>query len=174
MSTIICMGVSGVGKSSVGQALADQLGGRFLDADDLHPAANRRKMEQGIPLDDADRAGWLAALHREISAYHGQRRAGEAAQAPLVVACSALKERYRVQLCAGLSDIIFVYLKAPFEVVKARLAGRRGHFMPLSLLESQFAALEGPSSDAALIVDARLPIDLIVEHIMGALRGAAK
>lgn len=162
MPIVICMGVSGVGKSTIGRALATRFGGVFLDADDFHPAANKWKMEQGIPLMDADRWGWLDALNQALV-----RRAQGAA--PVFLACSALKESYRERLAVGLHAVSFVFLKAPPDAVRERLAGRAGHFMPASLLDSQFATLEEPGPGSALVVDARAPVGEIVDHVAGAL-----
>lgn len=162
VSIVICMGVSGVGKSTIGRALATRMGGVFLDADDFHPAANKWKMEQGIPLQDADRWGWLDALNQALV-----RRAQEGAA--VILACSALKKSYRERLVAGLPKVSFVFLKAPPDVVRERLAGRAGHFMPASLLDSQFAALEEPGPGSALVVDARAPVGEIVDQITTAL-----
>ncbi len=130
---VVVMGPSGLGKSLIGEALAARLGWSFLEGDDLHPPENRAKMTRGLPLDDADRAPWLAAIRDRIS---------EAAAPGLVVACSALKRRYRDVLREARAEVRFLELKADPAVVAARLAARRGHFMPPSLLASQFAALE--------------------------------
>lgn len=162
MSIVVCMGVSGVGKSTIGRALATRTGGIFLDADDFHPAANKWKMEQGVPLQDADRWGWLDALNQALL-----RRAQEGV--PLILACSALKKSYRERLVAGLRDVSFVYLKAPPDTVRERLSGRAGHFMPATLLDSQFATLEEPGSGSALVVDARAPVGEIVDQVTAAL-----
>lgn len=168
MPVVVCMGVSGVGKTTVAQALAGRLGGTFLDADDFHPAGNKRKMAQGIPLDDADREGWLATLNHEL------RRRTQAAAPPVFLACSALKRTYRARLCQDLHDrCTFVYLKAPYEAVRARLAARTGHFMPPSLLASQFAALEEPEPGTALIADAQEPLPALLDRVTAALHASA-
>lgn len=135
---VIIMGVSGSGKTTVGRALAQRLGWPFYDGDDLHPAANVAKMAAGIPLDDADRAGWLAALATIIAGGVARGEGG-------VVACSALKARYRAVLCAPTAgQVEFVYLRGSYEVILARMQRRTGHFMPPRLLRSQFDALEEP------------------------------
>jgi carbohydrate kinase (thermoresistant glucokinase family) len=129
---VIAMGVSGSGKSTVGALLAEQLGGEFLDGDDLHPAANVEKMAAGIPLDDQDREPWL----REI----GARMA--AATGTMVIGCSALKRSYRDIIRAAAPDTAFVHMRGSRELLAERMAARPGHFMPLSLLDSQLATLE--------------------------------
>src|SRR5579884_1235439 len=129
---VVVMGVSGAGKTTVGRALAAALGWPFVDADDLHPAANVEKMRRGQPLDDADRAPWLAAVASTIRSM----RDG-------VVACSALKRAYR-DLLRVRDDVRFVYLAVDEKVLAARLAARQGHYMPPSLLPSQLATLEPP------------------------------
>jgi len=133
------MGASGAGKSVFGAAWAARFGARFLDADDLHPAANREKMEAGIPLDDADRTPWLDTVAAWIAA---RQTAGDAC----VVACSALRRRYRDRLRATLSGLGFVYLAVPPLELARRMRTRR-HFMPPALLDSQLAALEPPAAD---------------------------
>lgn len=136
----VVMGVAGSGKSVIGAALARALGMPFLDADDLHPADNVARMRAGIPLTDADRAGWLDAIAVRLSA---ATRAG----AGLVVACSALKRAYRDRLRAGAPTVRFVFLRGDRELIAARLGQRRGHFMPPALLDSQLATLEEPDAD---------------------------
>jgi gluconokinase/shikimate kinase len=139
------MGVSGSGKSSVAALLAGRLGWPFAEGDDMHPAANIAKMAAGHPLDDADREPWLA----RVAAWIQQRRA---AAEPGIVTCSALKRRYRDALRGP--GVVFVYLAAPQERIAQRLVARHGHFMPASLLDSQFAALEPPGPDEnAITVD---------------------
>ena len=149
---IVLMGVTGSGKTTVGRELARELGWRFYDADDFHPAANVEKMSRGIPLDDRDREPWLDALRELVSVCLAR---GESA----VLACSALKERYREYLLVD-DDVKLVYLKGDEEVIRERLANRQGHFMKASLLDSQFAALEEP--ERALRVDvASTPKEII-------------
>lgn len=155
MSAVVVMGVSGSGKSTVGLALAEKCGGMFLDADDFHPQANIDKMKRGEPLDDDDRAPWLARLATLLS---------ESSEKPIFLACSALKARYREILRAGRSDVHFVHLSGTPEVIRARLRGRPGHFMPESLIDSQFAALETPPD--ALAVDIDQPVEAIVFTII--------
>lgn len=142
---LVVMGVSGAGKTRFGRALAAAIEWDFADADDYHPPANIAKMRAGRPLDDSDREPWLAALRAEIDRRAGQGR-------PLVLACSALKQRYRAVLEGGApTRVRFIHLDGPPELIAARLADRAGHYMPPSLLSSQLAALEPPGD--ALRVD---------------------
>jgi len=141
----VVMGVSGAGKTAVGEALARELGWRFIDADDYHPEANIAKMAAGEPLEDDDRWPWLDRLNAVMK---------EEKQA--VVACSALKERYRQRLARGIEQIEWVWLKGDFELIHSRLLKRRHRYMPASLLESQFAALEPPAHAIAVEVSADL------------------
>ena len=140
-AAIIVMGVSGSGKSTIGALLAEALGWPFADADGFHPAANVAKMAAGQPLTDADRWPWLDAIAAHIGA---SRTAGQ----PVVVACSALRRAYRERLRAGHGDLIFLHLAGAPEVIATRQAARQGHFMPPSLMASQFATLEDPAAEA--------------------------
>jgi gluconokinase len=144
-AVIIVMGVSGSGKSTVGALLAGRLDWEYRDADDFHPPANVGKMRRGMPLDDEDRKPWLAAIAAWIDAKRASGGHG-------VVTCSALKRRYRDQLIGWRDNIGLVYLKGDFDLVARRLSARLGHFMPASLLQSQFAALEEPGPDERPIV----------------------
>lgn len=135
---VVVMGVSGSGKSTVGRALAERLGVAFADADDFHPPANVAKMRAGEPLDDADRAPWLDAVAGWI-ADRGDRGG--------VMSCSALKHRYRDRLRRADPGLFFVHLDGSAELIASRLAVRRGHFMPATLLASQLRALERLSAD---------------------------
>ena len=162
MSTVfIIMGVSGSGKSTVGSRLAAELGAPFYDGDDFHPPQNVAKMAQGLPLNDADRSPWLARL-RDLIAQHLAR--GESA----VVACSALKASYREQLGQGTPGVRLVYLHGSPELLRARMAARQGHFMKAQMLESQFATLEPPSAQEALILSAEKGVADLVEQIRSA------
>jgi len=152
---IIIMGVAGSGKSTVGKLLADELGCHFYEGDDLHPRANVKKMAQGIPLDDKDRAPWLEAIRKII---RGALDRHENA----VIACSALKNSYRDILRLS-EDVAFVYLKGDFALFQQRLAGRSGHFMNPNLLGSQFETLEEPKD--ALQIDASLSPEEIARQI---------
>ena len=156
------MGVSGCGKSTIGRRLAKSLAWTFRDADSFHPDANIEKMSRGIPLDDADRGPWLAAIAAWID---GHRSAGTHA----VVSCSALRRRYRDIVVGGRPDVGLVYLRGTFAVINDRLSRRKGHFMPPALLKSQFDALEEPAAEeCALTVSVRMPPKRIVERICDA------
>ena len=139
-TTAVVMGVSGSGKTTVARALADRQGWRFAEGDDFHPPANVAKMAAGHPLDDSDRTPWLAALADWIGA---RERAGESS----VLTCSALKRAYRDRLRAGHPSVLFLHVDVPVEVLRERLAQRRGHYMPASLLDSQLATLEPLAAD---------------------------
>ena len=152
---VLLMGVSGVGKTTVGTMLAAQLGWEFADGDDYHPAANVEKMRNGIPLTDADREPWLESLRSLIAAWIA---AGKSA----ILACSALKQAYRDRLMVGAS-VRVVYLKADRELLRERLLLRRGHYMKEGMLESQIATLEEPED--AVVVDARSSVEEIVREI---------
>jgi len=154
------MGVEGSGKTTVGKSLAQELGWRFVDADDFHSALNKEKMSRGIPLDDADRGPWLRAIHNFVA---GQVEEGQ----NLVLACSALKQSYREQLGKGL-EMKVVYLKGSFELFYSRLQKRQAHFARESLLASQFESLEEPAD--AITIDAAFPETEIVRQIKSALR----
>ena len=134
---VVLMGVSGVGKTTLGEALARELGWRFLDADDYHPPQNVAKMAAGTPLDDADRLPWLARLNEELLKV--QSEGGSA-----VFACSALKASYRERLTRGVRAWKLVYLYGDFELIHSRLRQRRHRYMPATLLQSQFETLEPP------------------------------
>jgi gluconokinase len=147
------MGVSGCGKSTVGAALAERLDVPFADADDLHPQANIAKMTAGHPLDDDDRRAWLDAVGQWLAA-HGDGG---------VISCSALKRDYRDRLRGHCPSTVFLYLSGSPEVIAARQATRKGHFMPTSLLRSQFEALEPLRPDErGVVVDVDQPVDVIV------------
>lgn len=157
---VVLMGVAGSGKTTIGRLLAGELGWKFYDADDFHPAHNVEKMERGVPLDDADRGPWLEALGRLVRESLAR---GESA----VLACSALKEEYRRHLHADDPRVRVVYLKGDYDLIKERLGERRGHFMKPELLDSQFAALEEPRR--ALHVDISRPPQEIVGEIRSRL-----
>ena len=157
---IIVMGVSGVGKSTVGQALAAALHCPFIEGDDHHSPANIAKMTQGRPLNDADRLPWLEALNQAM-------RNALAETEHVVLACSALKHAYRDRLTRNLSSqVLWVHLAADFSTIATRMQGRK-HFMPPSLLQSQFDTLEPPAD--ALVIDATQPTEVIVDAILARL-----
>ena len=135
--TIIVMGVCGCGKTLIGTQIAERLGGVFEDADHFHSAANKTKMNQGIPLTDEDRWPWYATLRARIEEMRGKTPV-------YVLACSALKAVYREKLRAGdeASDLVFVHLHGSHELIFSRMSARQGHYMPVTLLDSQFAILE--------------------------------
>ncbi|PRX96542.1 gluconokinase [Allonocardiopsis opalescens] len=154
---IVVMGVSGAGKTSVGERLAAALGGGFVDADDLHPAENIRKMSAGIPLDDADRRPWLDRVAAKL-------RERSASGATTVIACSALRRGYRDRIRRGAGvPVFFVHLDGTEETIAERLSGRAGHFMPMSLLVTQLRTLEALEPDeAGITVDIRGTVEAIV------------
>lgn len=162
---MVLMGVAGCGKSSVGAALAAHIGASYADGDDLHPPANIAKMTRGDPLTDADRWPWLAAVGQALAG--GDHR---------IIGCSALKRRYRDKITAAAGGpVTFIHLAGSHALIKTRMAARTGHFMPPSLLVSQFAALEppGPQEDAVQ-VDIDQSVPQIVAEIVARLaqRGA--
>jgi carbohydrate kinase (thermoresistant glucokinase family) len=162
IAAIVVMGVAGAGKSTVGQALAARLGCAFRDADSFHPPANIAKMSEGVPLSDEDRWPWLDAIAAWIAELRAAGMLG-------VVTCSALKRRYRDVLMRG-GQVRLVYLKGDMALIGGRLAARKGHFMPTALLQSQFDALEEPTTDEAPItVSVEGPPDEIVTRIVDAL-----
>ena len=143
---ILIMGVSGSGKTTIGEGLASELNWKFKDADEFHSAANIEKMRQGIPLNDDDRRPWLQALRQAID---------EALQTNtnLILACSALKAAYRQVLGEPSAQVKFVYLKGSFELIEQRLQQRQGHYMKADLLRTQFDALEEPTDAIAVEID---------------------
>ena len=153
----IVMGVSGCGKTSVGQLLARSLGWDFYDADNFHPPENVSNMASGIPLTDSDRAPWLASLHDLISSSLEADRPG-------VLACSALKERYRRQLMDDNKGVQLVHLKGSYDLIWSRMEKRTDHYMKPHMLKSQFEALEEPVD--ALTIDIALSIDEMVQIIL--------
>ena len=162
-AVIVVMGVSGSGKTTIANALARQLGWEFEDADWFHPAANVEKMHSGVALTDEDRRPWLAAIARWIDATRAAGRHG-------IVTCSALKRRYRAILIGDRADVRLVYLKGDAALIERRIATRHEHFMPASLLASQFEALEEPGPDEHPITVSIEPSPReIVAHIIAAL-----
>ena len=164
---VVTMGVCGSGKTTVGERLAERLGVAFRDADEFHPPANVEKMSAGVPLGDDDRLPWLDAVGAAIRDTDPAR--------PVVVSCSALKRSYRerIKAIAG-RPVDFVFLTGSRDTLRRRMDGRKGHFMPASLLDSQLATLEPPGPDErATAVSIEPPVDEIVETVLGALAGAA-
>lgn len=157
---VVVMGVTGVGKTTVGMLIAQRLGALFVDADDFHPPENVAKMRAGIPLDDVDREPWLAALNARL-------RAAAAQGAPLVLACSALKAAYREQLRDNLPALRFVHLVGARELIAGRLGARTGHYMNPALLDSQIATLETP--DDVLTLDIGTTPEALAEAACAAL-----
>lgn len=156
----VVMGVSGCGKSEFGQRLAQALGVRFLEGDAYHSPANVAKMAAGIPLDDADRADWLRALQAAIAEAH-------AGGAGFVLACSALKRRYRDVLRDGALDLRFAHLSGPRDLIAERMLARTAHYMPASLLDSQLRDLEPLQPDErGVLLDIRKPLAVLTDDIL--------
>lgn len=156
------MGVAGCGKSTVGRAVAKEFSVDYLEGDDLHPAENISKMSRGEPLDDNDRWPWLELVGQALGA------SGK----PAFIGCSALRRAYRDRLreCAG-SDIGFVHLVASIEVIAGRMGKREGHFMPLALLDSQFATLEPLETDeTGCLIDINQALDGVVQDVVRYVR----
>lgn len=159
---MIAMGVSASGKSTFGRRLAERIGARFIDGDDLHPASNLRKMTAGQPLNDEDRWPWLEAVRNEIRQETGAGRS-------LVIACSALKKPYRDMLRDVGSRVTFAFLDVSEASVQKRIRRRSGHFMKARMVESQFAALEDPVGEADTIrLDGEKPVDALVDDFLEA------
>lgn len=156
---LVVMGVSGCGKSSVGEALAARLGIPYHDGDDLHPAENVERMRAGIPLTDADRWPWLDRVAEVLQQ-----------AVPVIVGCSALKRAYRDRIRARAGGpVVFVHLAGSREVIAARMAARHGHYMPVTLLDSQFAALEPPEAEEAVTVGIDQPLPDLVRTVLDQL-----
>ncbi len=160
---VVVMGVSGSGKTTIGAALARRLVWPFQEGDDLHPPENVAKMRAGIPLSDEDRVPWLHAVAARIDEWRERGEAG-------IITCSALKRRYRDLIVGERPEVRLVHLTAPPALIAERMAARRGHFMPASLLESQLAALEPPGPDEnVLTVSVDAPVETVVDRIATAL-----
>ncbi|MFI8591832.1 gluconokinase [Dietzia maris] len=163
---IVVMGVSGAGKSTVARVIADRLGAPFLDADDVHPPANRRKLSAGQPLTDDDRAPWLAAVRDGMR----ERDRSTGSGPGLVVACSALRRAYRDTLRQVERPVFFVELGTDPELIAARLAARRGHFASRRILESQLSTVEPLEADEnGLVCPITLPASEIADEVLAAL-----
>jgi len=160
---IVVMGVSATGKTSVGELLAEELGCEFVEGDSLHPRRNIEKMEAGTPLTDEDRWPWLQAIADMVAVRDHEGTS-------TVVTCSALKRKYR-DILRDAAPTFFVHLDAPFQVLEARMQQRTKHFMPTSLLRSQFDPLEPLDEDeSGAVVDVSPPIDEVVEEAVNAVR----
>jgi gluconokinase len=160
---LVVMGVSGSGKTTVGELLAQRLGWEMIEGDRLHPPANVEKMRRGVPLGDADRAPWLDKIGEQLKAWAQAGHSG-------VLTCSALKRAYRDRIRAARPDVRFVYPKASEEVIQRRVSARHHEYMPASLLRSQFETLEEPSPDEGVItVDASDPPELEAQRIIDGL-----
>jgi gluconokinase len=160
---IVVMGVSGCGKSAVGQRLAQELALPLIEGDEFHPASNIEKMRQGVPLDDGDRAGWLQRLGRELARH----------DSGAVLTCSALKRSYRDILRQAAPGLLFIHLSLSQEQALQRVAARGGHFYPPSLVASQFAALEDPAREpGVLVVDACQPLEQVAQRAVSWLSAA--
>jgi gluconokinase len=159
---VVLMGVTGTGKTTVGQALAARTGWPFADADDSHSASNRAKMHAGIPLTDEDREPWLRSLNEQIVTWLGNGVNG-------ILACSALKESYRAELTAGTGprSVRFIFLTGSPELIRQRMEARHSHYMPESLLPSQLATLEPPSD--AIEISIAQTVSAMVDQILSAL-----
>lgn len=156
---IVIMGTTGSGKTTVGTLLAQRTGWEFSDADNFHPPANVEKMSRGISLDDADRAPWLAILHSKIAGWLAARKNA-------ILACSALKKKYRDELLVS-AEVKLVYLKGSYKLFAERIHNRRGHFAKEEILAGQFRDLEEPAN--AFILDAQLAPDQLVSQICAQL-----
>jgi gluconokinase len=159
---VVLMGVTGTGKTTVGEALAKRTGWSFADADNFHSAANRAKMHAGVPLTDEDREPWLRSLHDQIAMWLRNDVHG-------ILACSALKESYRSELTAGAlpGSVRLVFLTGPASVIRERMEARHGHYMPESLLPSQLATLEPPHDAIEISITQTVPA--MVDEILSAL-----
>jgi carbohydrate kinase (thermoresistant glucokinase family) len=157
---LVVMGVSGSGKTTIAEMLADALGVGLLEGDELHPPSNVEKMKSGTPLTDADRLPWLQAVARRIDEGRARSEGG-------VVTCSALKRAYRDIVIGDRPEVRLVYLEGSYDLIHQRMAARRGHFMPVDLLDSQFAALEEPGDEERpVVVDiAGTPEEIVAEII---------
>lgn len=164
--SIIVMGVSGVGKTSVAVGLADHQGGTYLEADNFHPPENIKSMQDGTPLTDEMRMPWLSSVAAAIKSEQDKHKTK-----PVIAACSALKRSYRDLMRETLPEVIFLHLTASEDLISARMGAREGHFMPPSLLKSQLASLEAPEADEAhLSIDVSGDKDAVITAALAALK----
>lgn len=162
-NSIIVMGVCASGKSTIGEKLAQHLGAKFIDGDDLHPKANIQKMSRGEPLNDDDRKPWLERIRDAAFSLESKNEQG-------IIVCSALKKSYRDQIRDGNKNVTFLFLDGSFDLIMSRMAARKDHFMKANMVESQFNALERPDNeDQVAVVDIDTCIDTIVQHSIAAL-----
>jgi gluconokinase len=160
---LVVMGVSGCGKSSLGRALAESLGIPFVEGDALHPPANVEKMRSGTPLTDEDRWPWLTRVAQSLASHHSA-----------VVSCSSLKRSYRDHIRAhAQGDVRFIHLAGSRDLLAQRMAARPGHYMPLSLLDSQLATLEAPGVDEAVTIDIALTPEAALAAALDHVKGTA-
>ncbi|MDE1239920.1 gluconokinase [Vibrio aestuarianus] len=163
-SSIIVMGVCACGKSTVGEKLAQKLGAKFIDGDDLHPKANIIKMAGGEPLNDDDRKPWLERIRDAAFSLESKNEQG-------IIVCSALKKTYRDQIREGNQNVTFLFLDGSFDLIMQRMQARQGHFMKANMVESQFNTLERPDDeDRVAVIDIDTNIDQVVERALQALR----
>ncbi len=158
---IVVMGVAGSGKTTIGELLASKLGWPFFEGDDFHSKANVEKMAQGTPLNDEDRADWLSAIAGQIKLLEKESSSG-------VIACSALKNSYRIKLSKAAKDIKFVFLRGDYELLQKRLESRKGHFMKPAMLKSQFETLEEPEN--SIDIDIKNSPEKIIKAIVQTIR----
>lgn len=162
---VVVMGVSGSGKTTVAAMLAGALGARFLEGDDVHPPANVEKMRSGTPLTDGDRLPWLEAIARQIDAWRARAEKG-------VVTCSALKKAYRDIIVGSRPEVVLIYLRGSRDLIQRRMATRHEHFMPVALLDSQFATLQEPGADEhPVVIEVEGGPETIVAEIVRRLSG---
>ncbi|MDW6094451.1 gluconokinase [Vibrio rhizosphaerae] len=165
-SSIVVMGVCGCGKSTIGARLANRLGRKFIDGDDLHPRANIQKMAAGQPLDDTDRQPWLERIRDAAYSLESKNEHG-------VLVCSALKKAYREQIREGNHNVTFVFLDGDMDLILTRMRQRQGHFMKENMVKSQFDTLERPDHEPqTFIVSIEGSIEQVVERIVAALEAA--
>ena len=166
-NSIIVMGVCASGKTTIGEKIAQRLGAKFIDGDDLHPKANILKMSRGEPLNDDDRKPWLERIRDAAFSLESKNEQG-------IIVCSALKKSYRDQIRDGNKNVTFLFLDGSFDLIMSRMAARKGHFMKSNMVESQFNTLERPDNEAQVaVVDINTDIDDVVSNSIIALHALA-